>query len=125
MNKKIAFLNFVNQLMEASPQIVAEMSEEAKIYWTALQQTNDGQQQQAFTENGKLILKFLQESTLHMHKSKDIAEEIGISSRSVSGAIRRLVTDGYVEKLGSDPVIYSITEKGRNVNLKEYENEET
>jgi predicted transcriptional regulator len=37
--------------------------------------------------------------------------------------MRKLVTDGYVEKVGKDPVIYPITEKGYQVKF-EGENEE-
>jgi DNA-binding HxlR family transcriptional regulator len=35
----------------------------------------------------------------------------------VSGAIRKLVTDGYVEKVGQDPVIYTLTELGKSVEI--------
>jgi predicted transcriptional regulator len=52
-----------------------------------------------------------------MFKAKDIAEGLFISSRAVSGAIRKLVTDGYVEKVGQDPTIYSITDKGKNIKI--------
>ena len=50
-------------------------------------------------------------------KSKDIAEGLFISSRSVSGSIRKLVNDGFVEKVGQDPTIYSITEQGKNIKI--------
>jgi Mn-dependent DtxR family transcriptional regulator len=50
-------------------------------------------------------------------KAKAIAEAMFISSRSVSGAMRKLVTDGFVEKIGEDPIIYCITEKGRNIEI--------
>ena len=33
----------------------------------------------------------------------------------VSGSIRKLVADGFVEKLGDEPVIYGITEKGKKL----------
>ena len=36
-----------------------------------------------------------------------------VSSRTVSGTLRKLVTDGFCEKIGQDPVIYTITEKGK------------
>lgn len=54
-----------------------------------------------------------------MWKAKDIAEGLFVSSRTVSGSIRKLVTDGFVEKVSQDPVIYSITEKGKNINIEE------
>jgi DNA-binding PadR family transcriptional regulator len=31
--------------------------------------------------------------------------------------MRKLVTDGFVEKIGQDPVYYSITEKGKNITI--------
>ncbi len=52
-------------------------------------------------------------------KAKDIAEGLMMSSRRVSGSIRKLVTDGYVEKIGQDPVIYALTEKGKNKIIEE------
>lgn len=94
-------------------------TEGAKLYWDALRTSKEATKP-LFTDNGKLILKFLQEHTINtMWKSRDIADELVISSRSVSGAMRKLVTDGYVEKLGQNPVIYSITEKGKEINLEE------
>ena len=40
-----------------------------------------------------------------------------MTSRTASGAMRKLVTDGYLEKVGENPVVYSITEKGISANL--------
>jgi hypothetical protein len=31
--------------------------------------------------------------------------------------MRKLTTDGFVEKLGQDPVIYAITEEGKNITI--------
>jgi predicted transcriptional regulator len=45
-----------------------------------------------------------------------------ISSRKISGAIRKLVTDGFVDKYGQNPVIYSLTEKGKNFDIDGYKN---
>ena len=36
--------------------------------------------------------------------------------------MRKLVTDGYIEKVGKDPVVYMITEKGKTIEI-EGENE--
>jgi predicted transcriptional regulator len=33
--------------------------------------------------------------------------------------MRKLVSDGYVEKIGADPVMYLITEKGKNINVED------
>jgi predicted transcriptional regulator len=52
-----------------------------------------------------------------MWKARDIAEGLFINSRAVSGAMRKLVTDGYVEKIGQDPVVYSLTDNGKNIEI--------
>lgn len=94
-------------------------SEGAKTYWEALQTSKEVSKKQ-FTDNGKLILKFLQDhKEINMWKARDIADGIFVSSRSVSGSIRKLIADGYVEKIGQNPVIYSITQKGIDTNLEE------
>ena len=69
-----------------------------------------------------MILKYIQESDQNgnnMLKAKDIAEAIAVSSRQVSGAMRKLVIDGYVEKIGQDPIVYAITDKGRSLSIEE------
>jgi hypothetical protein len=37
----------------------------------------------------------------------------------VSGAMRKLVTDEFVEKVGQDPVIYTLTQKGKEIEIGE------
>lgn len=74
-----------------------------------------------FTENGLNILEYLQTREVRdTMSSKDIAEAMQISSRSVSGAIRKLVTDLYVEKVGQNPVMYRLTQKGNEFNIENY-----
>jgi Mn-dependent DtxR family transcriptional regulator len=46
--------------------------------------------------------------------SKEAAEALFTSGRSIAGSMRKLVADKYVEKTGKDPVQYSLTEAGRN-----------
>lgn len=109
MSKKLEFINYIKTVINED-----EMSDEARTYWTAFQQT-DEKEKPPFTENGKLILKFLQTTTSRdMWQSKQIAEELMISSRSVSGSMRKLVSDNYVEAVGENPKVYMITDKGRN-----------
>lgn len=69
----------------------------------------------AITENGMKILKFMQENQdkfNNIFKARDIGEGLFMSGRSVSGSMKKMVTDGFVEKTGKDPVTYSLTEKG-------------
>ena len=107
---KQEFINFIKALMAAAPEV--EITDGAKAYLDTL--LNGEADKPEITDSGKVILKYLQGVPVGAYKAKDIAEELFTSSRAVSGAIRKLVTDGFVEKLGSDPVIYSITEKGKN-----------
>lgn len=73
-----------------------------------------------FTDIGLEILGYLQSSGTKNNKAKDIAEGMNLPSRKVSGAMRKLVTDKYVEKFGQNPVIYSLTEKGTNFDIQNY-----
>lgn len=110
---KKEFIDFLNALMKAAPDVVEEkMTENVKAYIDALADKKN--EKPEITDSGKLILKWLQNAPAGIYKSKDIAEGLFVSSRNVSGAIRKLVTDGFVEKVGESPVLYTITEKGKN-----------
>lgn len=115
---KKEFLDFVNALIEAAPEVAEEkMTENVKAYMDAL--TDKKNEKPVLTDSGKLILKHLQGAEVKVYKAKEIADELFVSSRNVSGAMRKLVTDGFVEKVGSDPVLYMITEKGKNYNIED------
>lgn len=119
MSKKQEFIKYVNDLISATSNSPVPMSEDAKLYWTAFCGLDENGEKPLFTDNGKLILQFLQDhQDTPMWKARDIAEGLFISSRAVSGAMRKLVTDGFVEKVGQDPVIYSITENGKNITIE-------
>lgn len=114
MTKKDEFIKYVEDLMDGN---LYEMSENVRLYWDAFKGKVE-EEKPMFTDNGKLILQYLKDNqSTPMWKAKDIAEGLFISSRGVSGAMRKLVTDGYVEKVGQDPVIYSLTEKGKIVEI--------
>ena len=121
MTKKEAFIKVIQTEIFDRPDIYSEnypdLWEDVCMYWDGLKGKN-GSEKPAFTDNGKLILKYLQDNPdTPMWKAKDIAEGLFVSSRTVSGAMRKLVTDGYVEKVGQDPVVYAITEKGKNITI--------
>lgn len=110
MSLKQDFINYVENNFETNP-----LPENLVEYWNAFK--NDAKSsgdKPLFTENGKKILSFLIAHTdKEVWKSKDIAEEMFISSRTVSGSMRKLVNDGYVEKVSTDPVMYSLTDQGK------------
>jgi DNA-binding MarR family transcriptional regulator len=111
---KNEFIEFVKALMAAAPEV--HMSDEAATYFEALCST-DVIEKEEITENGKTILEHMQKSEMKTFKAKDIAEDLFISSRAVSGSLRKLVNDGFAEKIGQNPVIYTLTEKGKNYNI--------
>jgi len=114
MSLKQDFISYVESNFSKNP-----MPENLTEYWEKFKGGSSGGDKPQFTENGKKILTFLQmNAATRTWKSKDIADEMFISSRTVSGAIRKLVTDGYVEKVGQDPTIYCITEKGINAQIE-------
>ena len=114
MTKKDEFIKYVEDLIDGNHY---EMNENVRLYWEAFKGKVE-EDKPLFTDNGKLILQYLQDNqSTPMWKAKDIAEGMFVSSRTVSGAMRKLVSDGYVEKVGQDPVIYSLTEKGKTVEI--------
>jgi predicted transcriptional regulator len=118
---KQEFIDFLNALMEAAPEVAeAKMTEGVKAYIEALK--GNKTDKPVLTDNGKMILDYMQKSDAPMFKSRDVAEGLFISSRAVSGAFRKLVNDGFCEKVGQDPVVYTLTEKGKNFKIEEEEN---
>ena len=71
-------------------------------------------------ENGLKILQYMQQNNEkynNIFSAKNIGEGLFLSSRSVSGSMRKLVTDEYVHKIGNNPVCYSLTEQGKNIDI--------
>lgn len=124
MTKKQAFINELSDIIQnqAGQRLEDIFTSDALDYWNALV-TGGGEKDKAtFTANGKLILGYMQQNKdtyNNLFKAKDIGEGLGISTRTASGAMRKLVTDEFIEKVGTDPIIYSITDKGLIANLDE------
>ena len=116
MTKKEIFIEEITKLLQDKPENF--LSSDALDFWNGLQIMEDTSKP-AFTENGKLILKYMQDNRdnyNNLFKAKDIGEGLSISSRTASGGLRKLVTDGYVEKIGESPVVYTLTQKGIDIN---------
>lgn len=120
MSKKTEFINYVEALIDATSENPIEMTDNVLAFWTALKGDKDVEKP-TFTDNGKMVMKYLQAlpSNSPMLKAKDIAEGMLISSRTVSGAMRKLCSDGFVEKIGQDPVMYSLTETGKQTIIED------
>lgn len=73
-----------------------------------------------FTEKGIKIIKCMQENQekyMNIFSSKTIGELLFMAPRSVSGSMKKLITDGYVIKVGANPVSYSLTDAGNALQL--------
>lgn len=124
MNKKELFVMMVEAFLEKGTvegTLSTSQLDEAIAYFNAFKSTQDKKADKPqFTDNGKLILKAMienNEERANMFSAKQIAEYAFITSRQVSGAIRKLVTDGYCEKVGQDPIIYSLTDLGKQIDV--------
>ena len=116
MSKKSKFIECVEEGLFSKINL-SDLDPDVVDYWNALKGTTDVEKP-LFTDNGKIVMEYLKGLSSDIPlKSKDIAEALFISSRTVSGAMRKLVTDGFVEKIGQDPVMYNLTEKGKNIEI--------
>ena len=119
MNKYEQFIDFFDYLVANCKEPVAIPDEVQQVYDNLMLQAV--KEKPMFTQAGLEILEYLQGSSKTSHKAKDIADDMGVSSRKVSGAIRKLCTDGFVDKMSaSSPVIYSLSTKGKEFNIIEY-----
>ena len=130
MTKKeiaIAFIDnlFENYMNQPGAIMLTDEYSAAKEFWENYKQSQNTPTKK-FTDTGRLILSFLQtynesneESTNKHWTAKSLAESMEISSRTVSGAMRKLCADGYVNNLGGKPVTYTVTEKGLQTDLNE------
>ena len=118
MTKKEAFIEIVNYFFEDN-DVRFENDENFKLAAAFWEEFKNGKVKNsgAMTENGAKLLSWMQENVENMSNmftSKEIAEGLFTSGRSIAGSMRKLVNDGYVEKTGKDPVQYSLTEAGKN-----------
>jgi len=113
---KKEFLDFIKELMEHDKQFTESIiTENIEAYLKILETEKETKNE--ITDNGKIVLKYMQDNDVKLGKAKDMAEGMGLSSRTVSGTLRKLVADGFVEKVSKDPVVYAITEKGKNYKI--------
>ena len=114
MTNKEMFIQEVEELIRAEQDI---FSDGARAYFEQLKATPE-KEKAPFTENGAKVLIWMQEnyeSYNNILKAKEIGDGLFCSSRTVSGAMRKLITDGYVSKTEGTPICYSLTELGMSV----------
>ena len=114
MTNKEIFIKEVEDTIRDCPDF---FSIEALEYFNQLKATPE-KEKAPFTENGAKVLIWMQEnyeSYNNILKAKEIGDGLFCSSRTVSGAMRKLITDGYVSKTEGTPTCYSLTELGMSV----------
>lgn len=120
MNNKEIFIKIVDYCFDDGGIILSDnFTEEEYLaainFWKEFKE-GKVKESKGMTENGTKLLSWMQENEVSMcnlFTSKEAAEALFTSGRSIAGSMRKLVNDGYVEKIGKDPVRYSLTEKGK------------
>ena len=117
MTNREIFIQEIEELLRAEQDI---LSPEAVEFFEQLKVMPE-KEKAPFTENGAKVLQWMQDNYSaynNILKAKEIAEGLFLpSSRTVSGASRKLITDGYVTKTAGTPVCYSLTELGMTVEV--------
>ena len=96
-------------------QYDAEDWKDIVSYWNEFNKTDKSKNTEGMTELGQKILQFMQTCENAM-TAKEIGEGLFMSSRSVSGAMRKLITCGYVVRQNANPVMYALTDLGKSYN---------
>ena len=113
---KEKFIEEIDKLLEDVPDFFA-LNEEAYEYYLLLKNDKESCNKKDFTENGVKVLRYMQEnykSYNNVFTAQNIGEGLFIPPRSVSGTMRKLISDGYAIKVGNKPTSYAITPKGEN-----------
>lgn len=86
--------------------LTKEEIEQARSYF----EKKKKEQEPTFTENGLKILSYLQKnSEYNKFTAKDLAERLKFpNSRVASGSLKKLISDGYLEKVGEKPTVYKV-----------------
>lgn len=117
-SKREQFIELVDLLMEDAAINKDEWTD-ALIYFEALKMQKD-KEKPVITDKGAEILLYIQnnyQNYKNMFSAKVIAEGMEAATKSVSASMRGLVTGGFLEKISDKPVIYSITDAGKNFDL--------
>lgn len=92
-----------------------QLSEEAQAYFEIIKNIKE-KEKIVITETGAKIVSVMREINEPV-TTKVIAEILEMGGRAVSGASRKLITEGFIEKVKNDPVTYALTEKGKTYDL--------
>ena len=105
----------MNEFLQEIGQLTKYFSPEALDFYNDLKEKN----QNTFTENGRKILICMQknEEQYKTFSSKQLGELLFMPPRSVSGAMKKLLNEGYCRKQATNPVTYELTSIGKETQL--------
>lgn len=101
--------DFLKELDNMS--IEDQLSEEGLSFFNQLKEGAKNN----FTENGKKIIICMQSNSNNYKtfNAKQLGELLFMPPRSVSGAMKKLVNEGYCQKTSLNPISYTLTELGK------------
>lgn len=105
----------MNEFLQELEQFSNNFSPAAMDFYNELRE----KAQNTFTENGKKILICMQKNqeTYKTFSSKQLGELLFMPPRSVSGAMKKLLNEGYCRKQATNPVTYELTTLGSETQL--------
>lgn len=118
MTKKEKFIKLVQEeIFNDEPIYIDKYEEDWEDIVSFWKSFKEEKKVTKVTEKGQAVLVCMQTNTTaekDFFTAKDIAEILFVSPRSVSGTMKKLITEGYVEKEQGNPITYRLTEKGQN-----------
>ena len=111
---KEEFLKYLEELEKASPDVVLELkTENIQNFIKALIDT-EVKPKPLVSDKGRAVLEAFKNFKTPV-KGVDVATAMGKTPKSVIPCITKLVADGFVEKTGTTPACYFITQKGKDL----------
>ena len=111
--RKIVFIETVEYLFRNADPL--DIPSDAVLFFEDYKKAKSGNTKK-FTEKGIAVLKAMREVDDWI-TAKSLGERIDVSGRSVSGTMKKLISDRYVEKREGNPTSYRITKLGKTCDL--------
>lgn len=105
--RKNIFIEEVERLFNEN-----EVNETARDFFEDYKKGHSSNKKEMTERGFQIIMSMYKIDPTGLMTAKTVGEEIDLSGRSVSGSMKKLVEDGYVENYGGKPANYRLTEKG-------------
>jgi len=116
MTNRAKFIEWVANKMENE-----DVEQEVREYFEKFKESKPKKEAPLITEKGAEIICFMRaekDNYNNAFTAKVIGEGLDVSGRSVSGSMRKLVTNGFVTKeKDGEAYVYSITPEGEAVDV--------